>query len=46
MSDRTDNLIMGRTDKSSITEILDTTNDAIQEITIKYKSGNILIVRV
>lgn len=45
MSERTDSLLMGRVDKSSLTEIIDTTHDAIEKITIEYKSGHTIIIK-
>lgn len=38
-------LARGIKDKSSITEILDTTNDSIEEVVIRYKSGRFLVIK-
>jgi len=46
LSDRTDDLLMARADKSSLTEIWDTTNDSIEEIIIKFKSGHTIVIKV
>lgn len=37
-------IAMSGGDKSSITEILDTSNDTVEQIRIYYKSGKILII--
>jgi len=45
LSERTDSLLVCRADKSSLTEIMDTTDDTIEKIIIKYKSGHTIIIK-
>lgn len=38
-------LSISRADKRTITEILQTDGDSIKEITIKFVSGNVMVIR-